>query len=217
MPKTHWTKVVSAIAKRTDLPFAEAKIAYDLWRKREERPSIRKVKALTDKQLAAFKGNVTKKHNAAKKELERRVIEKEKRKAEIYSPRHVGESPRWTSAILKPAPKAEKKPKPQAAPISEREARNRFERLCKEYDAPLLKKNAISKFIASQWRDEWWQTNMAKTLAKAWRSIDRLGYVSDAIRKRLSELLEMKKDVIEMKYSGNAGDFWYGILKQLYV
>lgn len=217
----HWTKITSVLAKRTGLSFTQAKELYDVIKASYGQLTVSKVKRFTKRTLAAYKGVLTKKKKKIVKELERRVKEKEARyrklKKTLFSPLPRSEKPRWEAfKYIKPAPKQEI-PKPQPVAVEyKQKPKNKFAQLCREMNAPELKNGVIAKVLASQWRNPEWQRKMAETIAEAWKSIQRNGYVNEKVREKLNRLLHKIKNSIA-KADASVSDFWYGILKQLYA
>lgn len=221
-PKKHWASVTSVLAKKTGLSFVQAKELYDVIKKSKPELSVNQAKRIPSRKLAAYKGVLTRQKKAQLAELKKRVEEKEKRKKKfkqtLFSPRPRSDKPRWeTFKYIKPAPKMEKPPKPEPIPLEySRRPKNRFEKMCQELGAPFLRSGTIAKTIAAQWRNEEWQKKLAQTIADAWASIQRNGYVTEKIREQLNRLLDKIRWAI-VELGADPADFWYGILKQLYA
>ena len=85
-----------------------------------------------------------------------------------------------------PAPPA--MPVAEAAPITERKPRNKFERLLQDRKVPYMSGEA-ARLAARLWRSPQKQARLADILQKAHKSIAKSGFVSESVRKSLRKFI----------------------------
>jgi hypothetical protein len=229
MPKknsTHWAAVTAEISRRTGKSFIESKKIYDVIKATWGPVSTGWVHNRKQSVLNGYAGAAARAQRKLEAELRRRVQEAERRKEaarkEAERRARLVERERRKRELaerlkIKLAPKPQERPRGEPAPLppaprtpAQRKRMTRFQRLCLEFKVPYPAPGEMRRFINSQWRDEKWQTRLAKALAGAYRSIVKNGYVSDKWREMLKRVLLQK--LTEEKAAG----FWFGLLRQLY-
>ena len=201
--------------------------AREIWSSLKQRsgvaPSVGAIRQIPRRSRPALKGIATRRLKA-KTQAKPAIPIKPKQPAKIIQ---VGKDGiRYAVGVIPPEqerpPAAEKQREPvklrkppalisippgEPAPIQERLPRNKFERLLWERKVPYMSGEA-AKLAARIWRSPEKQKRLANILQKAHRSIARFGFVSDSVKKSLSDFIK------SIEWSEGV---WFGFLKTLYA